>query len=124
MKTEDFVAAVKANVVDENVETYEHLFSTTDRNGVTDPYWARALALYDELDSDARRVLLEAVRQVVIDTVSNVLGVLDGSSTLAGYDVNFSLRTVPDGGENMAGYLQDAFLALVEQEAHDEGDRH
>lgn len=50
------------------------------------------------------------LRQVMIDSISNVLGVIDGSSSLAEHDGNFSL--LYEG--KPIKYLQDYFLSQFE----------
>lgn len=51
------------------------------------------------------------LKQVIIDTVSHIFGVLDGSSTLSegDFDINVEINDI-----NTEGELQDTFLAFVE----------
>lgn len=55
--------------------------------------------------------LLVCLVQANRDAVSNLLGILDGSATLPGFDGKIALRL---DGESICGDLQDAFLAIVE----------
>ena len=48
----------------------------------------------------------------MVDTISSIFGVLDGSSTLPGEDYEFEVKI---NGVNTEGELQDAFLCFVEE---------
>ena len=112
-----FVRLLKAEVVDANIASYAELLASYDRSEVEDTYWVNLLALYDSLDERQRDALIATMRQVAIDTVSNVLGVIDGSSSLPEFDTELSFK--PKGGEEeWSGEMQDEFLMLVEEEQH------
>ena len=51
-----------------------------DPRPVTDPYWKRLLTLYRGLPPRQRKVVLEIMRQVQVDTVSELFGIFDGTS--------------------------------------------
>ncbi len=116
MTPEEISAALKSELVDSNLSTYRKLFQNTRRADVADPYWNRALALFDRLKPEDQVVLFEIIRQVEIDTVSNFLGVLDGSSSLPGVDKKFHLSIESNASEKLNGTLQDSFLQIVEAE--------
>jgi len=109
MNTNEFVAQVKAAIIEDNTVIYRDLFENT--RTATDPYWARALALYGALDSSQRIVFMEIIRQTAIDTVSNVFALIDEGGRLPGQDgdVRFICR-----GEDLSGELQDRFLEQFE----------
>lgn len=112
MKPEEFVRAVKAAVVEENVGLYAELLRSTDRGVVRDDYWKNVLALYDSLDDRGKAVLLMIMRQVAVDSVSNVFGILDGSSSSS---IGREVLSLLDGANNkLNGNLQDLFLASEE----------
>jgi hypothetical protein len=107
----EFVRSVRDAVVLENTAIYKQLFSTTQLADVTDPYWKQALALYKELDEPQRNAVLSLVRQVMVDTVSNVLAVLDGSIRIEPESLDIEVTV---NGNRINGSLQDEFLALEE----------
>jgi hypothetical protein len=109
MKVEDFVAQIKSVVVEENAELYRDLFNNT--SDASDPYWQRALDFYRSVDESQREVLFEVIRQVIVDTVSSVLAIVDGVSYLEGQDGDCSLTC---GGDELSGELQDVFLQQFE----------
>jgi hypothetical protein len=109
MNADEFVAQVKAAIVEENTRIYSDLFENTKT--ATDPYWARALALYNALDTSQRSVFMEVVRQTAIDTVSNVFALIDGTVRLHGQDGDVRFAC---GGEELSGELQDRFLEQCE----------
>jgi len=93
------------------------LYRSTDRADVVDAHWARVLRLFDSLEHEQETLLLEIVQQTIVDTVSNLLGVLDGSSPLPGVDEELWLGVGSDASGKLNGELQDTFLELVEQES-------
>ncbi len=109
MNAETFSAQIKAAVIDENAEIYRDLFENTET--ATDPYWIRALALYKGLNENQRVVFLEVVRQIAIDSVSNIFAVIDGVTQLHGQDGAISFRL---GDEELSGELQERFLEQFE----------
>lgn len=112
MTEADFARALKASVVDENTALYRNLFNATPISTATDPYFQRALEFFSQLDAEQRQAFFDIVRQVSVDTVSNVLGVIDGVCPIAGAeDISFTLSRSPGGP--FVG-LQDTFLAEIE----------
>ncbi|MCM2604230.1 hypothetical protein NDQ57_05890 [Rossellomorea marisflavi] len=55
---------------------------------------------------------MRIIEQTMIDTISNMLGVIDGSSTLKDCPVEPELLLDSNGTE---GELQDLFLEIVEE---------
>lgn len=113
MNPESFVDALITDVIDANARLYRDLFANTSSDAARNPYWRRALELYRTLDAERREIFFEILRQVSVDTTSNLLGVLDGSSYLRGAAGEF--RLTYDDGDALNGDLQDEFLARVEQ---------
>lgn len=115
MKPDDFVIQIRDAVVRQNMTIYVDLFTSTPIESVTDPYWKRALALHAALSTAQRGVLYEIVRQTVVDTVSNIFGILDGSSPLGDGKEEFVLATKENPHE-INGGLQGLFLELDERD--------
>lgn len=114
MTPQRFAKAVMRTVVDDGVTSYKNIFAHPGT--VTEPYWVRVLALYRSLPRSQRKVVLDIMRQVQVDTVSHLFGILDGSTGLDGRAMDLELtararkrRVRLDGG------LQDLFLALEEE---------
>ena len=84
MDNRGFVEALAEEIVQGNVSTYRKLFEKTPVSEATDPYWRDALKLYSQLAPEQREILFSIIRQVVVDTTSNLLAVLDGNSRLRG----------------------------------------
>jgi hypothetical protein len=109
----DLAVGLMREVVDENVATYRELFTSTPLREATDPYWQRALTFFASLSEQQRAVFFEVVRQVSVDTVSNVLGVFDGVNTIEGADAGFAVIYGRD--QRMDGDLQSLFLVEDEE---------
>jgi hypothetical protein len=110
MDTQTFVDAVIHSIVDENLAIYAKLFNSTE--AATDEYWISAKRFFDSLSSADRQVLLRIMRQVAIDTVSTMFGILDGTSSLMGRFESFELK---HNGTRLTGELQDAFIVAIEE---------
>ncbi len=111
MTPDDFVAEIRRAVIEGNVALYRDLFDSAEDTRVTDAYWKRALALYRSLDEAGRLVFFEVLRQVSVDTVSSIFGVLDGSSSLGTQRQEFVLTSLPEM-RKLNGELQDLFLEM------------
>lgn len=115
MSPEEFVAGLRSGVIDENLTIYRGLFTENTPDDAEDPYWKRALALFIELPADKRAVFFEILRQVSVDTTSNLLGVLDGVNPIRDRFIQFSV--VDEDGSTLSGDLQDHFLIQEEEAA-------
>jgi hypothetical protein len=87
MTPDTFVNRVLQTVVADGLDTYRGIFARPGT--VSDEQWKRALDLYRSLPRRHRKVLLEIMQQVTIDTLSEVFGILDGSSALGGRSERF-----------------------------------
>ncbi len=114
MTPELLAAGLMKPVVEEGAATYRRLFADTHPDKASDPYWKRALVLFGQLSPAQRLVFFEILQQVSIDTVSGVLGVIDGSSYLANRTEDLVLTTAE--GRKLSGDLQDLFLAQAEEQ--------
>jgi hypothetical protein len=115
MTPENFVSKVRSAVVQQNAAIYKDLFESTTPENASDAYWKRALTLHRSLSDADRAILFEIMRQVTVDTVSNLFGVLDGASALEGPREDFVLTSQPDN-RKLNGSLQDLFLEAEERD--------
>ncbi len=114
MNGEEFITGIRKSIIVSNLETYRELFTGTRPEDASDPYWKTALRLFAELDDAEREVLFSIMRQVMVDTVSNLFAVFDGVSDLPGQDGAFDVRIE---GNSIVGSLQDQFLAAEEEDS-------
>jgi hypothetical protein len=115
MTPKDIALGMMRGVVDENVVIYRELFEGTAVQAATDPYWQRALALFESLRDEQRNVFFEIVRQVSVDTTSNILGVLDGINPVQGIEAGIVVSDTK--GNRLNGDLQSLFLVEDEGKA-------
>lgn len=109
---EKFVEKIYKTIVKDGVDEYKNLLDNTSLKNATDKYWINALELYEELSSEEKEKMLKFAELIMIDTISSVFGVLDGSSTLSGGDFEFEVRI---NGISTEDELQDTFLEFVEE---------
>lgn len=115
MTPRDFVVRLRAAVIEENIAIYRDLFVNTPVEKASDAYWKRALALFCALSPEQQEIFFEVVRQIAVDTTSNVLGVIDGVNAVEGVNGELVLA-YDDEKQPLSGDLQSLFL-VEEQKA-------
>ena len=110
MNTENFVRQIRQSVIEENTQSYRQIFEDTEAT-VTSEYWIRANTLFHSLNHEQQDVLIEIMRQVSIDTISTIFGIIDGVCWFD--EQNHCFQFICDKND-MAGELQDSFLKQYE----------
>jgi hypothetical protein len=107
-----FVKSLYESIVKENLNLYKDLIETTNVTPKTDDYLKEAISFYDSLSYENKNTLMRIIEQTMIDTISNMLGVIDGSSTLkdCSLEPKLMLSSIDTEGE-----LQDSFLEFIEE---------
>lgn len=100
-------------IVNANLATYRQLFAEANAEEATDPYWKSALAFFENLNQDEKETFFAILKQVSVDTVSNIVGAIDGCSDIG---LNEEVRLVDRHGKVISGSLQDYFLEATERE--------
>ena len=96
------------------MEIFRRLFDETPPEKASNPYWKRALTLFDSLSEADKHVLLEIIRNTAVATTSHLLGILDGENSIDIEDAKMTL--VDAAGLQLNGELQNAFLLLDEKQ--------
>ncbi|MBH0156657.1 transposase [Fictibacillus sp. 5RED26] len=107
-----FVKSLYESIIKENLRIYKDLYETTNVTSSTDDYWKITIGFYDSLTDENKHTLMKIIEQTMINTISNVLGVIDGSSTLK--DCSLEPKLLLDSIDT-EGELQDSFLEFVEE---------
>ena len=108
---EKFVEKIYKTIVEDGVDEYKNLLDNTALKNATDKYWINALELYEKLSSEEKEKILKFAEFIMIDTISSVFGILDGSSTLAEETFEFDVMI---NGISTENEIQDTFLGFVE----------
>lgn len=98
-------------VIDNDKAVYRNSFNHTAES--KDPTWREILPLYKSMNKAQQESLLNFIRMIQVNTVSHLLGILDGSTYLNENRESFVLTTEQDD-ELINGSLQDIFLELEE----------
>ena len=110
---EEFVQRVYESVVNENLDSYKDLFQNTEITNTTMNYWKKAITFYSSFEDGEKSIFFDIIRQIIIDTISSIFEIMDGSSTLSGGDeIDVSVEI---NGIDTDHDLQDSFLAFVEE---------
>lgn len=107
-----FVKSLYESIIKENQQLYKDLYETTNVTAKTDDYWKKAIGFYDRLTDEDKVIVMRIIEQTMIDTILNMLGVIDGSSTLKGCSLEPKLLLDAIDTE---GELQDLFLEFIEE---------
>lgn len=107
-----FVKSLYESIVKENIGLYKNLFETTAIEPETSEYWKQSIQLYKSLTEKSKEAFMKIIEQTMIDTISNMLGIIDGSSTLKNCSLESKLLL---NNEDTAGELQDEFLEYIEE---------
>lgn len=113
MKPEELVKILNRDVIKGNLELYQSLLDTT--NEATDPVWKGILPIYINFSREEKEIFLKFLKIVEVNTLSHVLGILDGTTYSDGIEQDFIL-TVENDNKRINEDLQDLFLELIEEE--------
>ena len=112
MNQKEFAVGLYSAVVDENSLIYRELFQNAEISKVTDPYWKNALPFLKSLSLEQQEVFFSIIKQIMVDTTSNVLGVIDGVNSFTNEDF---LLYGSDNSKPLNGDLQGLFLMEEEK---------
>lgn len=111
MKSIELVTKLREQVIENDNRIYQNLLDTT--TNAKDPIWQGILPIYKGLSNNQQVAFLQFLRMIQVNTLSHVLGILDGSSYITENGESFILKT--EGKDEMInGYLQDIFLEMEE----------
>lgn len=109
---EEFIKRIYSTVVLDGLEAYKEQFNNTIITDKSTDYAVQLLQIYSLLSKKQKEVFLNFIQVVIIDTISTMFGIFDGSSTLNGgnYDIDIKID-----GKDTDKNLQDPFLLYVEE---------
>lgn len=111
-KKEQFVKAVYATVVQEGLHAYKEMYEEEVSPSDTNLY-SQAIHMYQQMDTERQKLMMHLMEVVMVDTVSHVFGVIDGSSPLIDSDME---ATVLLDDVDTEGDLQDSFICYLQEE--------
>lgn len=110
-----FVMNIYEEIVNTNMEYYSTAYDDTDIQDNYPTEIKNRISFVQSLDPDRKKILLSYMRQIIIDTISNVFGIIDGSSYLEDFNEgDFELKYGNHIKQIISGDLQDLFLEFVE----------
>ncbi|MXS71926.1 hypothetical protein GSF70_11935 [Flavobacteriaceae bacterium W22] len=113
MKSEVLVKILNRDVIKGNLELYKNLLETT--NEATDPVWKGILPLYIDFSKEEKDNFISFLKIVQINTLSHILGILDGTTHADGIECELIL-TAENENIKINEDLQSLFLELIEDE--------
>lgn len=111
-KIEQFVKAVYATVVQDALSNYKNMYEEEVSISDTELY-SQAIHMYQQMDPEQQKLMMHIIEVVMVDTVSHIFGVIDGSSPLNDSDMEATLLLDDVDSE---GELQDSFIGYLQEE--------
>jgi hypothetical protein len=111
MEAKEFVTAIRKRVIESDHTVYQDLLKNTTI--AKDPIWKEILPIYKGMTKEQQKSFLLFFRMIQVNTVSHILGILDGSSYLNENQEDFVLTT-KNSDNIINGFLQDIFLEMEE----------
>ncbi len=115
---EEFVQAVYRTVVKEGMADYKDIYEEEVDPNVND--YTACIAFYQQSSEADQKRMRQMIEQTIIDTVSHVFSIIDGSSGLNGSALEAKLALVRRRSRRSGRYretdgaLQDTFLGYIE----------
>ncbi len=113
MEAEEFIESLRRTVLKGNLDEYSRILSA-EIDHVTDQTWKPIILKYQELSDLEKKDFISFIRMIEVNTISHVLGIIDGSSYLDENNEEFQLICSSDG-KIISGDLQDYFLGAEEE---------
>ncbi len=110
MDSKKLVDAFKNEIINENLDIYKSLLTEYSESEKKDHDYVGAKHFFNTLSDEHKLIFFSILQQTMIDSISNILGIIDGSTSLSEYDGDFSLLYEGKPLE----YLQDYFLSQFE----------
>lgn len=111
MNPEELVACMRRDVLETTLAIYRrYLEHPTGATSGAHSEWARIAEIYGSLSDEQRSAMMAVLRIAIVDTLSAVFGILDGTTLIEKYRETFRL-TYGDDAQQLNGDLQDLFLS-------------
>jgi hypothetical protein len=115
---EEFASRLYSQVLAQKIHEYEDRLLALSPDEIQDELWRDFYVIFAKLRASGNSdSLMNVVRLVIQDTVSETLGIIDGTSPLGNEHLALELKS--DKGEVLSGCLQDFFLSECEPDAQD-----
>ncbi|OGX79254.1 hypothetical protein A6395_07660 [Exiguobacterium sp. SH31] len=115
---EKFVKSIYKTIVEGNIVSYKDMYEeeldySKLKKSEMNIYWKKQDEFYKSLSAEQKEIIFSMLKVVMVDTISHVFGIIDGSSGLVDFEVEPKLLLDSVDSE---GYLQDLFLGYIEDE--------
>ncbi len=113
---EKFVRKIYEEVIDDNLTYYKSAYDNLEISEDLPAETKADILFVQSLSNENKTIFHAHMKQVMIDTISNLFGIIDGSSYLEGFnDGDFELKYGAQIKSTISGDLQDLFLEHVEE---------
>lgn len=113
MTKEEMIDGLKKRVVDLSLEGFIKMFNEAKIGPKSDKYWTDATTFYKGLSEEEKRIFFSIVKQIKIDTLSDILAFLDGVYWVEGQEEDLKLVSLDNPEEKLNEDLLDIFHNTV-----------
>lgn len=111
----DFISAVRSQIIAERQQRIRDVLNM-DPATVRGPRMRMAIEWFATMSPDQREMFLSMIREAAVDTMSVMLGIIDGVGYMPPFSNGFVLST--GDGIKLDGNLCDLFLEAEECDRH------
>jgi hypothetical protein len=113
MTKEEMVNGLKKRIIDSSLQIYIEIFDEAKTELKQDKYWIDAATFYKRLSKEEKSIILRIVRQIQIDTLSEVFAYLDGVYWVEGQEEDLKLVSLDNPEEKLNEDLLDTFHNMI-----------
>ncbi|SFX09812.1 hypothetical protein SAMN04487866_101517 [Thermoactinomyces sp. DSM 45891] len=115
MNDESLTKDLYNQIIKENGSYYREVFLNKSETDAKDQYWKELKRMFADLSDENRETLFKLVKHIQVDTIAEMLGVLDGIVSVGNNGFLEFNVTLDGNDEPINGCLQDFFLSYVEE---------
>ncbi|WP_131848504.1 transposase [Baia soyae] len=114
-KEEALIESLYKQLINASCEFYKDEFINGSERKIIDPYWKEALKMFANLSAEDKVTLFKIIKQIQVDSISEILGILDGIVCVDNEFMEFKVIIDKDD-EPINGSLQELFLSYDEEQ--------
>lgn len=114
MNSKDFCESLIKTILEQSNSDYRSIIEGSQNDAdIKDQFWRDFILFYKSLDKEGKEMLFRVFNQVQIDTISHLLGIIDGTTNLIDVeeDVDFAIKC---NNSDFDKDLQETFLSILE----------
>ena len=113
MNNEELIKNIYMTVIEDGITQYKDMYESEGVSEPTTDYGKCVSELYHLFNEKQKDMFMVILKQIMIDTISHVFGLLDGCTSL--YGGGYVEAEIKINGLSTEEELQDTFLRFIEE---------